>query len=719
MVALGTGNSTEELAQAWAQVAELTPKLALQVELQQHSYRGEDWLVLSDRMSGAHFRCDLEIEPFLRLLDGKHSVGDAARAVFAEDTGNRVEIIQLLAALDAAQLLIDLAPRDSGAIYEQQRKLRRRRWLQRLASPLAIQVPLLDPDHVLERWAGRLRWLLTPSVFWAWLALVVLCGMLALDSSAELALHWDSRFLDPGNLLLLWLLYPLVKGLHELGHGITTRAWGGEVHEMGVMLLVFTPVPYVDASASTAFTSRHRRMVVAAAGIMVELLLAAVAFLVWNSVEPGLLRDACFNVMVIGGLSTLLFNGNPLLRFDGYYVLTDLLEIPNLRTRANDYLGFLLKRHVFRLQAERPDSTGPAERGWLLAFAILSGLYRLIIGFTIALFIAGRYFIIGALLAIWLLVNMILLPLGRVMSALWQQAGEESRRPQVGAICGAAAVIAGLALFVVPMSTSTRAEGILNLAENTELRIRAEGFVTAVLKQDGDTVREGDTLVLLENPELRAEVEVLAARHEQLKIRYNIALSQEPVEQEILKQEIVSVEEELEEAREEMASLAIVSPTDGVFSLPGDSDLPGRFLRQGDLLGHVLDGKAPSVRVVLPESAVDRVVRRTRNIEVRLASRPGHTLRGDTLRDIPKATRNLPSALLGSREGGDIAVDARDQAGLRATRPVFELEISLPEPTAGPYLGQRAFVRFEHVREPLGSLWIRQIRQLLLERLGI
>jgi len=718
---MATLNSQDgaELEQAWEQVADLRPRLAPQVELEQHSYRGEDWLVLSDRMSGSHFRCAMEVEPFLRLLDGRHTVGEAAEAALEEQDRDQVEIIQLLAALDAAQLLIDLAPRDSSAIFGQQQRLKRRRWLQRMASPLAIQLPLIDPDRFLERTAKRLQWLLTPTAFWIWLALVSVCGLMALDARAGFALHWVSRFIDPGNLLLLWLLYPLVKGLHELGHGIATRAWGGEVHELGVMLLVFTPVPYVDASASTAFASRTRRMVVAAAGIMVELLLAAVAFLVWNSVEPGLLRDACFNIMVIGGVSTLLFNGNPLLRFDGYYVLTDWLEIPNLRSRANEYLGYLLKQHLFRLQAEAPAASTPAERRWLLAYAVLSGIYRILIGFTIALFIAGRYFVVGALLATWLLINMILLPLGKVLIALWQQAGEENRRPQVAGICSAAALVTGLFLFVVPLSTSTRAEGILNLAENTELRIEAQGFVAAVLKQDGDRVREGDPLVLLENAELQTEVDVLAAKLDQLKVRYNIALGEEPVEQEILKQEIAAVEEELEEAREELASLSIVSPRDGVFALPGGSDLPGRFLRQGDLLGHVLDGAAPTVRVVLPESEVDRVVRRTRHIEVRLASMPGQTLRADALRDIPKATRELPSALLGSREGGDITVDARDQAGRLATRPVFELEIALPEPADGAYLGQRAYVRFEHVREPLGRLWIRQIRQMFLKKLGI
>jgi putative peptide zinc metalloprotease protein len=616
-------------------------------------------------------------------------------------------------------LLLDLAPQDSTALYEQREALKRQRWLRRLASPLAIQIPLVDPDAFLARAASSSAALFTSRTFWCWLVLVAFSALAAIDQWSALALHWEMRFLDPGNLLLLWLLYPLVKGLHEFGHGLATRVWGGEVHEMGLMLLVFTPVPYVDASASTAFPDRRQRMVVAGAGIMVELLLSAVALLIWCVSEPGLLRDACFNVMVIGGLSTLLFNGNPLLRFDGYYVLTDLLEMPNLRSRANECLGALLKRHLFNLQINASAVSGGRERAWLVSYAMLSGVYRLFIGLSIALFIAGKYFFIGSALAITVIVNQIVLPLLRIGGALWQQATQEHRRARLGWVTGGSALLALLLLFIVPFNNSTRAEGVVQLPENTELRTRSAGFVIEILRLDGDRVRVDEPLVRLANPELEVEEAVLAARARELALRFNQALSGAPVELEILRREIAANAAELLEAREQLASLEIRSPGDGFFALPRGRDLPGRFLERGDLIGHVISGASPSVRVVLAQGDVDRVRRRTREIEVRLASRITETIAAERLRDVPRASSELPSALLGSSEGGDIAVDARDREGRMATQPVFQLEVALPHRPEGLYLGRRAYVRFEHFREPVGKVWFRRFRQKLLTALGI
>jgi len=130
-----------------------------------------------------------------------------------------------------------------------------------------------------------------------------------------------------------------VKALHELGHAYALKHWGGEVHELGLMFLVFLPVPYVDATGSASFGQKWQRALVGAAGIIVELLLSAIALFIWLNAEEGLVRAFAFNVMVIGGVSTVFFNGNPLLRFDGYYILSDLVEIPNLGDRSKRYLG--------------------------------------------------------------------------------------------------------------------------------------------------------------------------------------------------------------------------------------------------------------------------------------------------------------------------------------------------------------------------------------------
>ena len=156
--------------------------------------------------------------------------------------------------------------------------------------------------------------------------------------------------LTPKYLLMMWLFYPVIKSFHELGHGLAVKAWGGEVRETGVSILMLMPVPFVDASAASAFPEKHRRAAVGAAGMMVELFFAALATFVWLNVEDGFVRDIAFVLMVIGGVSTVLFNGNPLLRFDGYYVLSDLLDVPNLGPRSNAYVAYLAQRYLLKIE---------------------------------------------------------------------------------------------------------------------------------------------------------------------------------------------------------------------------------------------------------------------------------------------------------------------------------------------------------------------------------
>jgi len=722
MAALESATTSTPLDAAWAQVAALKLRLAPQVEVVQHRYRGELWYVLTDRLTATHFRCTPAVQQFLSLLDGKHTVDEAFNACAAqdsEDPSERVDILHLLAALQSSQLLLGGVPLDSAAMYTQQRAAQRSRWLRRLASPLAIQIPLLDPDKFLQRALPWVKPFFSPLFLWLWFLLVAITAFAAINQWSALSVHWQARFLDPGNLLSLWLLYPLVKGLHELGHGFATRRWGGEVHEMGVMLLVFIPVPYVDASASNAFPSRNQRMVVAAAGIMVELLLTGIALLIWSYSSPGLLRDLCFNVLVIGGISTLLFNGNPLLRFDGYYVLSDLLEIPNLRARANQYLGFLLKRHLLNLRTEIAVPVIGSERGWLLSFAILAGAYRLLIGFTIALFIAGKFFFVGAGLAIWLIINQMCMPLYRIFSRLVAQAQSESRLGRLCLVTSGSLTLLLIVLFVIPVSDSTHAEGILNLPENAQIRTRTDGFILKIYTENGQRVQAGEPLFEMQNLELRAAEAVLLAKSNELAVRHSRALSGERIELQILKGDMAALQEEIRQLQLQLASLLVVSPHEGVFALPRAQDLPGRFVHKGDLVAHVIDHSAMTVRVVIPQASVDRVRRRTSAIEVRLAANVNETLLARRLQEVPQATSQLPSALLGSRDGGDIAVDARDQEGRHAITNIFQLDISLPANTTGAYLGQRAFVRFVHHREPIGLGWYRQLRQLLLSRIGV
>jgi len=493
----------ELFSNAWYRVANLVPRIRGHARIYRHVYRGETWYVLQDQSSGRHHRFSETANNLIGLMDGKRTVQkiwEQACEQLGDDAPTQDETIELLGKLHAADLLLcDVTP-DSAELFRRYRQRRRANLMQRLKSPLALRFPLLDPDAFLARWVFLVRPLLGWAGGFGWLALIVAALVYAGINWSELSEGGVERVLAPHSLLVLALSYPLVKALHELGHGFVTKAWGGEVHEMGIMLLVLFPVPYVDASAASAFADRGKRMLVGAAGMMVELTLAALALFAWLAMEPGLLRDFAFSVMLIGGVSTLLFNGNPLLRFDGYYVLADVLDIPNLGTRANKYLLYLCQRYLFGLSEAISPVSASGERRWFIIFGIASFVYRMFIMFVIVLFVASEYLLVGVLIAIWAVVTQLLMPLAKGVAFVISSPRVQRKRTRTRWATGSLAIGLALLIFALPVPLWTRAEGVVWLPEQAYVRVGSDGFVTRVLVEPDTRVKAGDPLIMCEDP---------------------------------------------------------------------------------------------------------------------------------------------------------------------------------------------------------------------------
>lgn len=710
----------ESTVSAWEQIAGLKMKLRGHLEFFQHRYRGRCWYVVTDSMANNQFRCSEESYLFLRLLDGNRTLQQAWQELDSEtEQPDQEEIIRLLLKLAQVDLLQgDLLQNDAQRAQRARVHKRQQGW-QRLLRPFAIRIPLLDPDKYLEKLLPPAKYLFTRTTLILWILLVGWVLLTSLNLWPELKAHWAARFLDTGNLIWLWLLYPIVKGLHELGHALATKYWGGEVHEMGIMLLVFMPVPYVDASASTAFYHKQRRMLVSGMGIMVELFLTACALLLWQWLDTGLAKNIAFNIAVIGGMSTLLFNGNPLLRFDGYYLLSDLIEIPNLGSGSNQYLGYLAKRYLFDMRDSRSPVQAKGERPWFICYAILSGIYRLFISFSIALYIAGKFFVVGVLLAFWALYTQIILPAYNAIAQLLPLAQRQNRRQRVLEVLGCAVMFVCSLLFLLPITHSSYTKGIIMLPEHSYLRAESDGFIQTLAAQEGQAVKQGELLIQLENNQLQVELESNRAKQMELQARHSQALNRDPLTAGLVKDELLALETEYRELLTQQERLRLTSPIQGTLALGQSADLPGRFIRKGQILGHVVDKSGTSARVVVEQKAVDLVRRHTQSIEVRLASNPAQTLKATAVRELPSATNKLPSRLLGSQAGGSIAVDARDPDGIQAINKIFQFEVSLPRTDTQGYLGQSVAVRFIHQREPLGAGWYRQIRELILDRFQV
>ena len=681
----------------WYRVAPLKPRLRSHVEIHRHRYRGHPWYVLEDHSAQRYHRFTPSVYSFIGMFDGQRSVGELwrqASASLGEDTPTQDEIIYLLAQLHAADALqCDIAP-DMGELLLRHDHQLNRRWQDWLVTPLSWRLPLLDPERILVRLLPMARLLFGRAGAILWLAVV---GMAAVQATA----HWSDishsvtdRILTPQNLALLWLLFPVVKILHEFGHGLATKVYGGEVHEMGVLLVALQPIPYVDASAASAFHSKRQRIVVGAAGMIVELFIGALALFLWLNIEAGVIRAMAYNVMFIAGVSTVMFNANPLLRYDGYYMLADYLEMPNLRARADAYIKFLCEFYLFGHREAAPEATTLIERVWFVGYPIAAFVYRIFALATLALFIAGKFFFIGVVLALAGITAWLLLPIARLTAYVCTN--PRIRLVRRRAITASALLVFACAGAIVwaPLPLRTRAEGVIWIPDKSRLRATSDGFVERIVARPGSHVRAGEVLIICHDLQLITQARVLEFRLEELQTRYAAEWLVNPRQAQILRDEIIHVEERFARARERVDELVIRSPADGVFELPEASKLAGRFVRQGAPLGYVLDLNAFTARVVVPQAEVELVRHHTRNIEVRLVDRPNKSFSTVLKREVPAASEQLPATALGSQGGGAIAVDPLDQQGVKTIEKIFQFDLALP-PSAGiNTFGGRIYVRF-------------------------
>ena len=707
---------------SWYRVADLKPRIRAHAVIHRHAYRGKVWFILQDQAAGRSHRFTPAAHHFIGLMDGNRTVQEiwgAAGKQLGDAAPTQEDVIRLLGQLHAADALLCDVPPDSQEVFRRHEKHTRAEWRRRLWTPLALRFPLWDPDRFLDRTMPYVGWLFGWIGALLWLAVVGTGAVLTATHWTDLTKDVIDRLLAPQNLLLLWLVYPAVKALHELGHAYVTKKFGGEVHEIGVMLLVLTPVPYVDATAAWGFRDKGQRMLVGAAGIAVELFLGSLALFVWLTTEPGATRAIAYNVMLISGISTLLFNGNPLLRFDGYYVLADAIEIPNLGTRANRYLGYLFQRYALAVKDGDSPAETLGERVWMAGYGVAAFFYRAFILFVIIVFIAGKFFIVGVMLALWALATQVFVPVGKSLSFLARNPG--LRRQRGRAVGTSVAIVLGVLglVFILPVPSWTRAEGVVWVPEEAQVRAGTEGFIERVLVSAGTDVVRGQPLIEAQDPFLRARVRILESQVRELAAQYDALIQIDRVQAMIVREELASVAANLERSRERERELTLRSAANGRLVVPQADDLPGRFLSKGQLIAYVLEPKPLAVRVAVAQDYIDLVRTRTRGVEVMLAEWGAAPVPAQVRREVPGASRQLPSPALGTLGGGEFAVDPRDNQGVTAIDRVFQVELVLPPEVRSPYLGARVFVRFNHGFEPLGVQAYRAVRRLFLRQFDV
>ncbi len=706
----------------WFRVAAVRPRLRDHVRITRQHFRGDRWFVLEDLVENSVHRFSPAAQQAIALMDGTHTLDEIWTALggLGEERPTQDEMIHLVAQLDAANLLATERLPDLAEMADRAGRLSSRKLWRRFANPLYLRIPLFDPDRFLNATVGLVR------PFWSiWGLLLWVC--VVGWGAVQAGLHWTEltndladRVLARDNMLILAVIFPLLKLFHELGHCYAAKLGGAGVHEAGVMTLIVMPVPYVDVTGAGAFTSKWRRALVGAAGMLTELFCAGLAMMLWTHLEPGLARAAAFNCLLIAGVSTLLFNGNPLLRFDAYFILSDLIEIPNLGTRAIRYYGYLVNRYAFGLRNPASPAQARGEVPWFLFYGAASYIYRLWIMISIALFVAAQLHGVGALLAGWTMLSGILYPIGRGLWLVARGPALQHHRLRAMLVTGGAIAAVALLLFGVKLPYGTVTQGVVWVPAGADLRAGTEGQLVGLLATPGAELVNGAPVARLTDPVLAARIQLLQTQLREVELRYTAVETTDRVQAEMLRQQAAYLHSELDDSRARYKSLETTAPLAGRFLTAMPEDLPGKYLRRGELIGYVLDDDAATVRVIVPQSEIELVRNDTSGIDLRFASQPLRVLHaGQIAREVPTATRQLPSVALSTAGGGPIAVDPADEHHLRALEVVFQLDVKLPDIAGDHRIGERVYVRFRHGDRSLAWRISRTARQLFLKRFDL
>jgi len=698
----------------WHRIAGLRLGLRPGVVARLHHYRDEPWYVLHQQSHAGYFRLSPQTYRFVCRLNPGQTIDELWRQAVDMDPAQapgQEEVFELITALHRQNLLAIEGGVDEGKLIERPQRKKKKPWANRISELMFMRIPLWDPEPWLKRhqslFARLWSW---PS--WLLIALTMAWALLEFVLAGPRVWTQASEILQLGNLLPLYLAIFFNHFLHEMAHALACKYYGGQVRTMGVMLLLFTPLPYVDLSSSWTFRNRWHRAWVSSAGMATDLFVGAVATIVWAYSPPGLVNELAYNLMFSTAVYTFIFNINPLMRFDGYYVLSDALGLANLHESAQQqFMRWWKARVLGQPDTADVDRVSPRRHAALALFFAGSNVYRWAVMLGIVLFVADQYWGLGLVVGLALLYSSFVAPLKKVIRPLrnplflYQQQGKLR--------LSAAAVLLLLALlFWMPVPESRVLRGVVEAGNNTTLFSQSSARIVKVHASSGQWVAAGQLLIDLENPELDEELRAVRAQITQARAQERKALTEASVDLGPIREKLSTLMQTQAYILQQIQALRMRAPHDGLWHSTDAIHLAGNWVARGKELGRVVDERSHIfLGVVKQEASLNWDRLKAEGSQVRIEGERATEHRVTALTVVPHSQKELPSAALTPLAGGDLAVSAQDQTGRKAVEQFFLLRAQLGSSTSqGPEAasrnGRSGWIRVQLPARPLAErLW--------------
>ena len=693
----------------FGQAAEhLKVKLRDDLVVQPQFYEGMTHYVIKDPLALKYFRFKIEEYFLLQQFDGKQNLQDVKKAFerkYRPQTISIEDLTRFVAQLHEAGIILIDSPEQAKVLIRRRRKNRWRKVWAFLANILFIKIPIIDPERLLTWMYPYFRWIFTSYFITASVGLMLAAITLVISQWALFysKLPEFQSFFNWWTIFSFWISLAIVKIIHEFGHGLTAKHFGGEVHEMGMLFLVLTPALYCDVTDSWLLPNKWHRIWISAAGIYVELFLASIATFVWFYSEPGLLNSLTMATMFICSINTVLFNANPLLRYDGYYVMADWLEIPNLRIKSTQFFAYLIQEKVLGLEIPVQSYLPRSRRFLFVTYAIASYVYRWVVTFSIIYFLSQvlkpyKLQSISYMLATGALVPLLGMPVYQIVKFLRTpgRLRKVKKARTAGFTVAAVALVAGILLIPTPL----RIQGtlVLTAAKPDEIYAEVEGQLVELNVRDGEWVSKDTVIAKLINPEKQKELVQKQADHainfakaqwyNQSPERENRALARQHL------QAAEELEPIIQKINEQIDKLTLVAARDGQAMGVPHPETVGQVLKPGKPFCEVGDPHHIEAHMIVDQADVD-LIRLGRRAWVKIYGRSETTYLSE-VSEIAKRSRDEIPPELSHDAGGEIAAKADPKTGVvKPQTAVYEAIIPIENPSLTLQPGLRGFAKID------------------------
>jgi putative peptide zinc metalloprotease protein len=713
-----------------------------------HQYLGKSYWVVKDPVGLNYFRFHDEEYAILLMLDGQMSLDEIKERFEEQFPPQKItleELQQFLGMLHRSGLVIVGLHGQGRQLFKRRSERKRKEFLGALSNILCLRFKGLDPEGLLNWLYKYTRWMFSPVFLMFCLVLVLSAGSLVLVEfdtfRSKLPAFHD--FFNLRNAMWMAVTLGATKILHEFGHGLSCKHFGGECHEIGIMFLVLTPCLYCNVSDSWMLPSKWRRAAIGAAGMCVELVLASVCTFLWWFSEPSLFHYLCLNVMFICSVSTLMFNGNPLLRYDGYYILADLLEIPNMRQKATTILSRKLGEWCLGLEPQEDPFLPERNQTLFAIYSIAAAAYRWMVLAGILYFL-NRFFkpyglqVIGQAIIIASLVGLVVMPLYKVGKFFYIPGRlEKVKKPRMYVSLAILAALVAGALFVpLPYSVICSLEIKARDAKPVCVVVPDGGQIAETFVQPGDVVVKDQPLARLVNLDLDLKIEELNGEREKLKakldnlLQRSDSLARDEIQQ--VQEALSMISNQLKEKKSEQARLLLNAPIDGTVLPPPET--PARDDPEGQLAGwsgtpmdkknahayleervmfcQIGDPRKYNAMLVVDQTDIEfinemLILGQNPKADIKLDELPYKTFNDCEVYEVDTENMKTTPKQLSSKAGGPLATTTDPATGVERLRDTsYQARVPLDDTDGVMRLGLRGTARVFTSWQPLGQrLW--------------